>query len=288
VSRIHIVTDSTAILDPIAVQRLGITVLPLEIRIDGKTYQDGKDLSSEELLLRMTRDHVHPQIVGPTAEDFRRVYQNLTHKTDQIISLHSSASLSPIKRQAARAAEGFLGRCDILVIDSETVSLGLGILVEEAARLARENVPLNAIVRHIRGMIRHIYVVFVTDTLDYLEHSHLISPAQAVLGSMLNIKPFLLIEDGQIIPQEKVRTPERAIDKLAEFAGEFTKIERLAILQSTPYATEETKTLTDRLETVVPGHDAPIVVYGPVLASIIGPDSLGLMVYDGPRSTWPH
>jgi len=273
VSRIHIVTDSTAILDPIAVQRLGITVLPLEIRIDGKTYQDGKDLSSEELLLRMTRDHVHPQIVGPTAES---------------ISLHSSASLSPIKRQAARAAEGFLGRCDILVIDSETVSLGLGILVEEAARLARENVPLNAIVRHIRGMIRHIYVVFVTDTLDYLEHSHLISPAQAVLGSMLNIKPFLLIEDGQIIPQEKVRTPERAIDKLAEFAGEFTKIERLAILQSTPYATEETKTLTDRLETVVPGHDAPIVVYGPVLASIIGPDSLGLMVYDGPRSTWPH
>ena len=285
-SRIHIVTDSAAVLDPAAVKRFGITVMPLKIRIAGKTYEDGTDIDGEELLLRMTKDHVRPQVIGPTTEDFRRVFRTLTRKTDQIISLHSSSSLSPIGCQAARAADEFLGRCDISVIDSETVSLGLGILVEEAARLAQDNVPLNEIVRRIRGMIRHIYVAVVTDTLDYLEHSRLVSPAQAILGSMLKIKTFLLIEEGEIIPQEKVRIPDRAIDKLTEFAGEFSRIEHLAILQNTSYATDETKTFTDRLEAVAPGHATPILVYGPVLAAQIGPDGLGLMVYDGPRSSW--
>jgi len=286
VSKIHIVTDSAAVLDPTAVKRFGITVMPLKIRIDGKIYEDGTDISPETLLLRMTRDHIRPQVIGPTTDDFRKAYRTLTRDTDQIISLHSSASLSPIVPQATRAADEFLGRCDISVIDSETTSLGLGILVEEAARLAQANLPLNEIVRQIRGMIRHIYVVFVTATLDYLEHSHLISPAQAVLGSMLNIKPFLLVEEGEIVPQEKVRTPDRAIDKLAEFAGEFSRIERLAILQSASYANDETRLLTDRLEAIVPGREIPILVYGPVLATQIGPDGLGLMVYDGPGRSW--
>lgn len=285
-SRIRIVTDSAAALDPHAVQRLGITVVPLTVRIGRETYQDGKDLSAIELLHRMTDEHVQPQVVGPTVDDFRRVYASLTRHTDQIISLHSSAGLSSVKNAADKAAEEFLGRCDIIVIDSETVSLGLGILVEEAARLARDNVPLNEVVRHVRGVIRHLYVVFITQTLDYLEHSHLVSPAQAIVGSMLNIKPFLLLEEGQLMPMEKVQTPERAFDKLAEFAGEFSRIERLAILQATPDVTQRTKTLIAHLNAVTPGHKISVFVYGPVIASKLGPDSLGLVVYDGLSGSW--
>jgi len=286
VSRIRIVTDSAAALDPGAVQKLGITVVPLTVRIGRETYQDRKELNAEHLLHRMADEHVRPQVVGPTAEDFRRVYGSLTRHTDQIISLHSSAGLSPVRDAAARAAEEFLGRCDIIVIDSETVSLGLGILVEEAARLSRNNIPLNEVVRHVRGVIRHLYVAFITQTLDYLEHSHLISPAQAIVGSMLDIEPFLLLEEGQLMPMEKVQTPERAVDKLAEFAGEFSRIERLAILQSTPNVTHRTQMLLDHLNAVAPGHKVPIFVYGPVIASKLGPDGLGLMVYDGPGNSW--
>lgn len=279
-SRVHIITDSATTLDPNVVKKLDITVVPLRILIEGKTYQDGEDIDSEELFLRMSQEHIRPQIVGPTAEDFRRIYTQVTRHTDQVISLHSSASLSPIHGEARKAASEFLGRCDIAVVDSETLSLGLGILTQEAAELAASGVSLNEIVRRIRGMIRHIYIDLITDTLDYLEHSGLISPAQAILGTMLNIKPCLALEEGQIVPMEKVRSPERAIDKLAEFAGEFTKIDRIAILQSTPYATEDTTALRDRLETVTPGHEFPILLYGPVLASHIGPNGLGLIVYE--------
>ena len=280
-SRVHIVTDSAATIDPEVAERLGISIVPLKVRIGEEVYQDGKDLGHEGLLLRMARERVRPRVVGPTADQFRRVYTRLMRNTDQIMSIHSSAGLSPIHREARAAAREFLGRCDIAVVDSETLSLGLGILVQEAARLAYESVGLGEIVRHIRGMVRRIYIVLVTDTLDYPEHSRLISPAQAILGAMLGIKPFMEIESGHIIPVEKVRSRERAIDKLAEFASEFTEIERIAILQSTSYPTQRTKALQERLEMIAPGHDYPVLVYGPLLSSHIGPDGIGLVVYEG-------
>ena len=280
-SRVYIVTDSAATIEPAVAKQLDITIVPLIIHIDGQDYQDGTELDHEELLLRMAHDRIRPGIVGPTAEQFRRLYSRLTRRTDQIISLHSSASLSLICHEAQKAANEFRGRCDIVVMNSETLSLGLDILIREAAQLANEAVPLSEIMRQIRGLMRRIYIVLVTDTLDYLEHSHLISPAQAILGTMLGVKPFLAIEEGKIIPMEKVRNRERAIDKLAEFASEFSNIEKMAILQSTLYPTEETKMLQERLTLLTPNQEFPIMLYGPLLASHIGPDGMGLVVYEG-------
>jgi DegV family protein with EDD domain len=281
VSKVYIVTDSAATIEPTVADQLDITILPLTVRVDGQDYQDGEDLDHEELLLRMAHDRIRPSIVGPTADQFQRVYTELTHRTDQIISLHSSASLSLVCREAQKAADAFLGRCDIVIIDSETLSLGLGILVREAAQLTNTSMSLSEAMRQIRGIIRRIYIVLITDTLDYLEHSQRISPAQAILGTMLGIKPFLAVEEGEIIPIEKVRSRDRAIDKLAEFASEFSNIQQMAILQSTSYPTEETKMLRERLAVIAPGHELPILLYGPLLASHIGPDGMGLMVYEG-------
>ncbi len=295
-SQVHIVTDSAATITPDVAEQLGVTVVPITVRIDDNgsiarsnspksdtvdVYQNGTEVDHEELLLCMGSNRVHPSIVGPTAQQFRQVYSRLTRHTNQIISLHSSSSLSLICREAQKAASEFLGRCDIVVLDSETISLGLSILVEQAAQLANDSVPLGEILRQIRGIIPRIYIVLITDTMDYLEYSKLISPAQAILGSMLNIRPFLAIEEGQIIPMEKVRSRERAIDKLIEFASEFSEVEQIAILQSTRYPTDQTKILRERLESIIKGHDFPILLYGPLLASHIGPDGMGLIVYEG-------
>jgi len=281
VSKVYIVTDSAATIEPTVARRLGITIVPLTVRIGHEEYKDGVNLDHEELLLRMAHDRIRPSIIGPTAEQFQRIYSRLARHTDQIISLHSSASLSPIYREAEIAARMFLGRCDIEVVDSETLSLGLGISVQKAAQLADKSTPLIKIMRQIRGIIQRIYIVLITDTLDYLEHSHLISSAQAILGTMLGIKPFLAIEEGKIIPMEKVRNRDRAIDKLVEFANEFSAIEQMVVLQSIPYPTEQTRTLQERLELIAPGKEHPILLYGPLLASHIGPDGMGLMVYEG-------
>lgn len=289
-SKVHIVTDSalrlpTAVTEGVSdaeiADELDITIVPLIVRIAGEDYTDGVDLDHEELLLRMASERVHPQIVGPTAQEFRRVYGRVTRRTDQIISLHSSAALSLVTQEAERATRSFMGRYDIAVVDSETFSLGLGILAEESAKLAEEGMPLGAIVRQIRGMIRHIYVSLTTDTLDYLEHAGLISASQAILGTMLDNKPSLAVERGRIIPMEKVIGRAEAIGKLADFANEFPHIEKMAILQSTPYPTEETEALRDDVEVTPEDGGFPILLYGPLLASHIGPDALGLIVYEG-------
>ncbi len=289
-SKVHVVTDSALRL-PAAVDggvsdrdiaaELDITIVPLRVRIEGEMFTDGIDLAREELLLRMASERVRPEIVGPTTRDFRRVYGRVTRRTDQILSLHSSSGLSLVHGEAERATAAFMGRYDIVAMDSETLSLGLGILVEAAARLAEESLPLSAIIRQIRGMLRHIYVSLTTDTLDYLEHSGLISASQAILGTMLDNKPSLALERGKIVPMEKVIGRDDALGKLADFANEFPHIEKMAILQSTPYRTEETEMLEDDIEVVAEDGKLPVLVYGPLLACHVGPDAIGMLVYEG-------
>jgi len=281
VPRTRIVTDGDVTIDPQTAERLGIAIVPLTVRVGDEVYQDGDGERNEALLARMEAERTAVEIIGPTVADFRSVYARLSRTTDRIISIHSSARLSAAVRNARAAATEFLGRCDIAVVDSETTSLGLSILVERAAEMARLGRAQEEILRTIRGMILRIYVVMFTDSLDYLERSGRISPAQCILGTMLGIKPFLAIEEGEIIPMEKVRSRDKGLDKLVEFAGEFSFVEEIAILQPTSRPTNETLLLRDRLRGFFPDRDFPILVYGPLLASHVGPDGLGLIIYEG-------
>jgi len=281
VARVHIVTDSDAQLDADTAQRLGVTVMPITVKVGEEFYQDIEGRYNEELLLRMKAERVVPEIVGPTEAEFRTLFSRLSRTTNQIVAIHSSGCLSNIIRNARNAALEFLGRCDIVIVDSQSTSLGLSILVREAATMALGGANREEILRYVRGMIHRIYVVMFTESLDYLERSGRISPAQCILGTMLDIRPFLSIEDGEIIPMEKVRSREKGLDKLAEFIGEFSSIETAAILQSTSAVTDETANLRERLQGFFPDKEFPIVVYGPLLAARVGPDGLGLVTYEG-------
>lgn len=279
---VRVVTDGDAYLPAAWTRDVDVTVVPLTVQVENEVYQDRDGSRNEELLDRMARERVRPMVTGPTVEEMERVYARLSRTTDSILSIHSSGPLSPIVENARQAAMSFLGRCDIMVMDSQCTSFGLGILVREAARMARAGHSLGQIVRHIRGMIPHIYVVMFTDSLDYLQRSGRISRSQCILGTMLGIRPFLSIEEGEIIPMEKVRSREKGLDKLIEFASEFLKVQEMTILQPVSYPTNETAVLQERLGAMFPKvAPFPILVYGPVLASHVGPDGVGLIVYEG-------
>jgi DegV family protein with EDD domain len=281
-SKVHIVTDSTAHFeDPTTPQKLGVTVVPLTIQFGRQYFKEGIDLTEDEFFNRMATSAQPPTLHAPAADDFRAVYGSLIKSADKILSLHISSKLSQTCARAKTAAEDYLGRCQIVVLDSWTTSVGLGILVQAAAQAANEGKSLGDIVRIVRGMISHIYAVFFVDTLDYLEHSGLIGKSQSILGTMLGIKPFLSIEEGEIIPIEKVRSRDKAVDKLIEFASEFTNIERGVILQSGKMPTDDTRLLLEQLEMTCPGLKFPVMRYGPTLACQLGPDSLGIFIYEG-------
>jgi DegV family protein with EDD domain len=280
--KVHIVTDSTAHFeDPATPQKLGVTVVPLTIQFGRQYFKEGIDLTEDEFFDRMATSAQPPTLHAPAADDFRAIYGSLIKSTDKILSLHISSKLSQTSARAKTAAEDYLGRCQIVTLDSWTTSVGLGILVQAAAQAANEGKSLGDIVRIVRGMISHIYAVFFVDTLDYLEHSGLIGKSQSILGTMLGIKPFLSIEEGEIIPIEKVRTRDKAVDKLIEFASEFTNIDRGVILQSGKTPTDDTRLLLEQLEMACPGLKFPVMRYGPTLACQLGPDSLGIFIYEG-------
>ena len=277
---VRIVTDSTAYLSPEVVEKYNITVIPFHVRIGDQAYLDGVDLDEETFHRQVYAQGLKPSTMSPTVAEFQRAYEKLNRETGSVITILLSTTLSKAYENARRAADTLLGRCQIEVIDSRSVSVGLGILVELAARAAAKGQSIDEIVRLVRGVIPHIYVVFFSDTLAYLERGGRIGRAQALLGTILGIRPFLTLEEGEIMPIEKVRTREQALEKLLEFVMEFDSIKQLAIIKGDSKPSAETEAIVERLQGQFPDVSVPVISYGPVLASHIGPDTMGMIVYE--------
>jgi DegV family protein with EDD domain len=282
-AKVRIITDATAHLEPDLIAQYQITVLPVEIRFGDERFHISSQDGGEAFLRRIADGPAESAEATIPVSAFQEAYSRLNRETEEILVIPGSSKLSTAHAEAKVAARGFLGRCRIEVMDSMSASWGLGLLVQVAAQAAAEGRSLDGIVRLVRGMLPHIYLVFFVERLDYLERGGRISPAQALLGTMLRIKPLLLVEDGDIVPLEKVRTRTMAIEKLADFVAEFAAIQQVVILTSP--VENEINELIDELRShlrgALPGHRFPIVQYDPVLACHLGPEALGVVVYEG-------
>jgi DegV family protein with EDD domain len=274
------VTDSAAYLDPGIAQELNIRVVPFSVRVGQKSFQDGIDLDSAGYydLVREYDDAV--QVVPPSTQAFYQAYVELGQTTNEILSIHPPEALTSAIRYAREAARMLLGRLQIVVLDSQTISLGQGLLVENAARAAVQDQDFEEVMRLVRGLVPRVYVVFFSENLEYLKRGGRIGEAQALLGTMLGIKPFLTLEGGAIQPMEKVRTREEALEKLVEFVSEFDDLVKLAIIRGMNDRPEEIALLHERFGALFPELEVPVIHYGPVLAAHIGPDNLGVIVYE--------
>jgi len=278
-SHVHIVTDSAADIPPKLAKELGITVLPVYIRFGSEVFRDGVEIDSREFYRRLSTDPVSPTTSPPTERDFRLQYEQLSRKTGDIISIHVSSKLSRTLEMADRAAHHFLGATNIITIDSQQASWGLGLLVVEAARKAAAGGSLDEIVRYVRGLIPKIYIVLFVNTLEYLRRGGRIGRARALVGGVLSTRPVLVLEDGEIMPLEMVRSRGRAVDRLLEFVVEFSRMESICVMQGRP--TPEVQELVMRLNEVFPEKEIELRTFGPVIATHIGPDSVGIVIYEG-------
>ncbi len=279
----RIITDSMAHLEPEVIEKCKITVLPVDIRLGAETFQLKRGDSWDPLFQRMKQGTARQAEVTIPSALFQQTFARLNRETEEILVLVSSGRLSGAYEQARVAARAFLGRCRIVVLDSLSASWGLGLMVKTAAQAAERGKPLDEIVRLVRGLLPHIYLVFFVERLDYLERGGRIGPAQALLGTMLHIKPLLLVEDGEIVSLEKVRTRPQAIEKLVDFVAEFARIQQVVILKS-PVDNDMNDLLAElrsQLSIALPGKQFECIEYDPVLACHLGPEALGVVVYEG-------
>ncbi len=286
-SYVQLITDGTAFLPAERLRALNIISLPIVAQVGDRQFMyDQKTFEHHALLDAIRTTRLPVELLGPSVDDFRAVFQRTLYRTNQMLVILSSSHLSPVARNARLAARDFMGRCDIHILDSQTISVGLGLLVERAGVMLQEGqLPLAEVVKQVRGLIPRIYVVMITHTTDYLYRSGKLSATQAILGAMLNVHPFVVIEDGELVPQEKSRSAEKAVDRLAEFAAEFSRVQTMTIFQSGSEhkPTDEALALRAQLELLMPGRQFPIITYDPILAARLGPDVLGLIVFEGGR-----
>jgi DegV family protein with EDD domain len=278
---IRIVTDSTVRFTTRGfLERYPVSIVPLTIRREKTTLIEKGKFDPKEIEKLFSGHDMLPVAEPPSQETFAQLYAQLRNETDQILSIHTSSLITPAVDHAYAASQRYLGRCDIQIIDSQSISVGLGFLVQAAADAVSQGHDFETVVRIVRGMIPRLYTIFSVDDLAYLEHNKMVNRSQAILGNMLGIIALLTIEDGKIIPMEKVRTRTRSIEKMVEFASEFASVDQIAILHNSMRSLDECRTLKDRLHSLYRGVPISISEYGPSVATYIGPKSVGVVVLE--------
>ena len=212
-TRIAIVTDSTTGLPEAIIKEFGITVVPLNIHFPNVVQKDGVDISEAEFFRKLAAASELPSTSQPSAGDFVEAFKRAAQGADGVVALVVSSLLSGTY-SSAMTAKDMLPDIPIAVVDSRSVCMGLGLLVLAAARAAREGKDLQEIVALSEAIVPKIHVWFTLDTLKYLAKGGRIGGAQALMGSVLSVKPLLQIENGRVEPLDKVRTRAKAVERL--------------------------------------------------------------------------
>lgn len=220
---IRIVTDSTCDLSKELIKTHGIEVVPLTINFGEESFRDGVDMTSDEFFkrLRVAKELPFTSQVNPA--QFGEVFKKILAAGDEIIGVFISSTFSGTYSSAVIAKEEFSkdDQEKIHLIDSRTSTVQLGLIVIEACKALKENKGIDKIIERINYCIHHSKVIFMMDTLVYLSKGGRLSPGQAMIGNLLNVKPILTVnEDAEIFTMDKVRGQKKGIRWLVDWIQE--------------------------------------------------------------------
>jgi len=275
---VRVVTDSTSDISQADAARWGIDVVPLNISFGTEQLRDGVDILPERFFQRLVESRVLPKTSQPSAGAFLEVYQRLAGETDQILSIHISGKLSGTANAARAAREALGGRARVEVLDAETVSWPLGYAVRIAQDAARAGKNLDECLAVTRKTLGRLSILFVLDTVEYLQKGGRIGRASAWIGGLLSIKPILTVRAGEVAPLERVRTRARADERLIELTTAHQNAERIGVWHSA--MPREAERWAARLRQALPNTVIETGWLGPVVGVYGGPRVLGMGICD--------
>lgn len=270
---VAIVTDSTADFAGPAAAELGVTIVPLTVNWGKDVLRDKIDVDTTAFYARLRTDRDLPHTAAPPVGIFEEVFRNLLGSHDEVISIHIAARLSATYEAASSAARGVDAE-RIHVVDSTTLSVGLGWLVQRAAKMAAEDQAADAILPVVRALTPRLRLYVTLETLEYLQRGGRIGRAQAFLGGLLNVKPVLEVRDGEVRPIERVRTRNASIRRVAEIAHEAGPKELVAVVHGD--CETEAHALATDLARREGSRLVPLAELGAVLATHAGPGVIGV------------
>ena len=265
-----VVTDSTADLPDEWRQRYGIEVVPLKVLFGKETFRDRVDMTDEEFFRRLAASSTLPTTSAPSPGEFAEVYKRLAADYQGCISIHIGAQLSATA-EAARVGASSVDRFPVKVVDSETVSMPIAFL----CRIAAECSSLDEAYAAVTERVAKTRVLALLDTLRYLEMGGRLSRAQAMIGTMLDLKPLLLVADREIKPVDRVRTRSRAMTRMVEFFEGEGPVEHVAVMHA--QAPEDAQRIAAELRAKSPEREVTVGQIGCVLGTHTGPRALGIV-----------
>lgn len=271
---VRIVTDSTCDLPAEDIERHAITVVPLTVFFGEEAFLDNVEISAAEFYDRMAAAKTLPRTSQPSVELFQDAYRSLAGDGVEIVSIHVSSRLSGTLNAASIAREVVKHDVHVDLIDSYNVSLGLGLIVLEAARAAQAGASLAEVVATTRRAMDRVSVHVAVDTLEYLQKGGRIGRARSLLGSVLSIKPIVCVDDGEVAPFERVRTRAKAIERMFQLASGMPRAREMFI--GCGGDDGDARALAERLRPLLPHTEVRIGYLGPVVGVYTGPNALGI------------
>ena len=282
-SKIALVTDSTTYMPPELVRKYNISVAPQILIWGDQTYKDGVDIESSEFFTRLKTAKVMPTTSQVAIISFQDIFQHLVDQGYEVLALLVSSKLSGTVQSAMQAKDLMSSaREKVNVVDSQSVAMALGFQVLAVARAIEAGASLKDAIALAEKSYQYTGVFFAVDTLEFLHRGGRIGSAQRFLGTMLNMKPILAIQDGRVEGIDRIRTKNKAQDRVLELvmdkvAGR-TPV-RLATLHAN--AAEEAKALLARGEQALHPVESILTEVSPTVGTHAGPGTVGLAFMAG-------
>ena len=276
-SRVAVVTDSTAMLSTEKAREHGVTVVPLQVVIGARSYDEHTD-SDPGMVAEALRAYQPVSTSRPTPQTFLAVYEDLAADgVEHIVSIHLSAEISGTCESAGLAARE--APVPVEVVDSRLVGVGTGFAVLAAAHAAADGASAADVAAAARRRAEATTSLFYVDTLEHLRRGGRIGSAAKLVGSVLAVKPLLRLDDGRVVPLEKVRTSARALSRLEELAVEAAGDHEVDIAVAHLANLECAETVAARLRERVPAaHEVLLGEVGAVIGAHVGPGMLAVVV----------
>jgi len=279
---VKIITDSLSDITGDLAEKLGINVVPLYVRFGEEVYRDRIEMTTDEFYRRLVQDAALPTTTQPTPHDFLVIYQKLAKETDEILVITLSGQMSGTYQSALQAKNLMEGKCRIEIVDSQTVAMGLGLIVISTAEAARAGASLDKLVDFAQRAMARSHLIAYFDTLKYLVKGGRIGKAQGFVGSVLSFKPILTTKDGVMSPITRLRSKAAGMDYLYNAVAGFPDIEALAVEHCT--TPDDAEALVERLSSFFPRERIYRSTISPVVGTHAGPGALAVTVLEAEKA----
>lgn len=278
--KIAVMTDSTAYIPKALREKYNIHMVPLSVVFEDVSYREEIDITTEEFYQKMKESENLPTTSQPSVGDLVKKFEELAKDYDAVISIHLSSKVSGTYQAVESAGEMVGNEIKVYPFDTELSAMPQGFLAIEAAEMAQQSNSPTEILQRLEQMKTDIRAYFMVDDLTNLQRGGRLSGAQALIGSLLQIKPILHLVDGFIVPFEKVRTKKKAINRIIGMLEEDASkgnVDKVVFIHGN--VEQAALDLRDQFSQKYPEIETMISYFGPVVGTHLGQGSLGVSWY---------